>query len=84
MDSALQTFVTFFYKEQKQFSGGDFWITDFNHKIEIEKRQVVWEAELEDDLLNQYNMIFGAGIQIVSGDIPRNIPTNSQISVVGN
>lgn len=55
-----------------------------DHKIEIEKRQVVWEAELEDDVLNQYNMIFGSGIQIVSGDIPRNIPTNSQISVVGN
>lgn len=51
------------------------------HKIEIEKRQVVWEAELEDDVLNQYNMLFGSGIQIVSGDIPNNLQMNSQISL---
>lgn len=55
-----------------------------DHKIEIEKKQVVWEAELETDVLNQYNMIFGSGIQIVSDEIPRNIQTNSQLSIVGN
>jgi hypothetical protein len=55
-----------------------------DHKIEIEKRQVVWEADLEDDVLNQYNMLFGSGIQIVSGEIPRNIPNVSEINVVGN
>lgn len=55
-----------------------------DHKIEIEKKQVVWEAELEDDVLNQYSMIFGTGIQIVSGEIPRNLHTNSQLNVVGN
>jgi hypothetical protein len=43
-------------------------------KIEIEKRHVIWEAELEDEVLNQYNAIFGSGIQIVSGDIPRGFP----------
>lgn len=55
-----------------------------DHKIEIEKRQVVWEAELEDDVLNQYNALFGTGIQIVSGEIPRNLGNMSQINVVGN
>jgi hypothetical protein len=54
-----------------------------DHRIEIEKRQIVWEAELEDDVLNQYNAIFGSGIQIVSGEIPRNIPNTSQLNVVG-
>jgi hypothetical protein len=55
-----------------------------DHKIEIEKRQVVWEAELEDDVLNQYNMLFGSGIQIVSGEIPRNIPSTSQLNIVNS
>lgn len=55
-----------------------------DHKIEIESKQVVWEAELEDDVMNQYSMLFGSGIQIVSGDVPRNIPNTSQLSVVGN
>lgn len=55
-----------------------------DHKLEIEKRQVVWEADLEDDVLNQYNAILGSSIQIVSGEIPRNIPNVSQLSVVGN
>ena len=40
-DCALQTFVTFFYKEPKQFSGGDFWITDYNHKIEIQNNMTI-------------------------------------------
>jgi hypothetical protein len=55
-----------------------------DHKIEIDKKQIVWEADLEDDVLNQYNAIFGSGIQIVSGEIPRNIPNTSQLSIVGN
>jgi len=55
-----------------------------DHKIEIDESQIVWEADLEDDILNQYNSIFGSGIQIVSGEIPRNIPNTSQLNIVGN
>jgi len=40
-----------------------------DHKIEIEKRHVVWEADLEDDVLNQYNRLFGTGIQIVNNSL---------------
>jgi hypothetical protein len=39
------------------------------HSIEIYKKSLVWTAELADDVLNQYNSIFGSGIQIVSGDL---------------
>ena len=42
-----------------------------DHIICIDKRSIVWNAELQDDVYNQYNAIFGTGIQIVSGDIPR-------------
>ena len=42
-----------------------------DHIIHIDKRSIVWNAELQDDVYNQYNAIFGTGIQIVSGDIPR-------------
>jgi len=42
-----------------------------DHKIEIEKRHVMWEADLEDDVLNQYNRLFGSGIQIVQGELPK-------------
>lgn len=37
-----------------------------DHVIEIDKRMIVWSAELADDILNQYNAIFGSGIQIVT------------------
>jgi hypothetical protein len=47
-----------------------------DHIIHIDKRSIVWNAELQDDVYNQYNAIFGTGIQIVSGDVPmpRTIP----------
>ena len=40
-DAALQTFITFFYKEPKQFTGGDFWLSSYNHKIEIENNMTI-------------------------------------------
>jgi hypothetical protein len=42
-----------------------------DHEIEIFKKAIVWTAELEEDVYNQYNMIFGTGIQIVPGGIQR-------------
>lgn len=41
IDCALQTFVTFFYKEPKEFSGGDFWISGYDHKIEIKNNMTI-------------------------------------------
>jgi hypothetical protein len=41
-----------------------------DHSIEIYKKSIVWTAELADDVLNQYNSIFGSGIQIVTGNLP--------------
>ena len=64
MDSALQTFVTFFYKEPKQFSGGDFWITDFNHKIEIENNMTIVIPSFLNhhvDTVEMENEIYGNG-----------------------
>jgi hypothetical protein len=45
-----------------------------DHEIDIDSSHVMWEAELADDVLNQYNALFGSGIQIVTG----------QNSLVGN
>lgn len=41
-----------------------------DHSIEIYKKSIVWMSDLADDVLNQYNMIFGSGIQIVPGNLP--------------
>jgi hypothetical protein len=38
-----------------------------DHEIKIDAQHVMWEAELADDVLNQYNALFGSGIQIVTG-----------------
>lgn len=54
-----------------------------DHEIEIESRHIMWEAELADDVLNQYSMLFGSGIQIVSGGVPQNQST-SQLNIVNN
>jgi hypothetical protein len=37
-----------------------------DHVIDVDKRMIVWSADLADDILNQYNAIFGSGIQIVT------------------
>lgn len=41
------------------------------HSIKVKKTSVVWEAELADEVFNQYNSIFGTGIQIVSNQLGR-------------
>jgi hypothetical protein len=50
-----------------------------DHEIEIDARHVMWEAELADDVLNQYNALFGSGIQIVTGH-----PNTSQYDYDGH
>ena len=54
-----------------------------DHEIEIESRHVMWEAELVTDVLNQYNMLYGSGIQVVTGSVPQP-PSTSQINIVSN
>ena len=41
-----------------------------DHSIEIYKKSLVWTSDLADDVLNEYNSIFGSGIQIVTGNLP--------------
>lgn len=51
-----------------------------DHTIEIVKNHIVWTAELQEDVYNQYNMIFGSGIQILSGARTQ----NPQLNIVSN
>lgn len=41
------------------------------HMVTINKNAIVWEAEVADELRNQYSMIFGAGIQIIPGSLAK-------------
>ena len=40
-DNALYSAITIFYKEPKEFSGGNFWISRFDHKIEIKNNMTI-------------------------------------------
>jgi len=42
-----------------------------DHSITISKDKIVWEAELAEDVFNQYNAIFGSGIQIVTSPVAK-------------
>jgi len=39
------------------------------HKIKVKASSIVWEADLDDEVFNQYNAIFGSGIQIVTNQL---------------
>lgn len=39
------------------------------HAVEIKKEHIVWQESLAQEVYNQYNMVFGSGIQIVSGSL---------------
>lgn len=41
------------------------------HTIKVKNTSVVWEAELADEVFNQYNSIFGSGIQIISNELTK-------------
>jgi len=36
-----------------------------NHKIEVKKDKIVWEADPAEELYNNYNKVFGSGIQLI-------------------
>lgn len=38
-----------------------------NHSITVDESKIVWEEELVEEVYNQYNKVFGSGIQIVGG-----------------
>ena len=40
-----------------------------DHSVTIEKSKVVWSEELVEEVYNQYNKVFGSGIQIFSGKV---------------
>lgn len=42
-----------------------------DHSITISRDKIVWEAELAEEVFNQYNAIFGSGIQIVSSPVAK-------------
>lgn len=40
-DSALYTAITWFFKEPKKFNGGDFYFSDYDHKIELKNNKTI-------------------------------------------
>jgi hypothetical protein len=52
-----------------------------NHTIHIKSTSIVWEAEVAEELYNQYNMIFGSGIQIVPGHLSKTNPQTPQVNI---
>jgi Rps23 Pro-64 3,4-dihydroxylase Tpa1-like proline 4-hydroxylase len=40
-DNALYTAITWFFKEPKKFNGGDFYFSNYNHKIKIKNNKTV-------------------------------------------
>ncbi len=63
-DSSLYTSLTFFYKEPKQFTGGDFWLSRFKHKIEIKNNMTVIIPSFVEhhvDEVNMKNSVYGNG-----------------------
>ena len=51
-----------------------------DHTITIDKKSVIWEADLEDSVYNQYQSIFGSGIEIYTQDAAN--PNNASLNVV--
>jgi hypothetical protein len=51
-----------------------------DHRIDVKEAAIIWEGELQEDVYNQYNMLYGSGIQILTG---KNAST-SQLNIVGN
>jgi len=51
-----------------------------DHTITLKAASIIWEADLQEDVYNQYNILFGTGIQILTGKNPN----TSSLNVVGN
>ena len=41
-----------------------------NHTIHVKESAIIWTGDLQEDVYNQYNMLFGSGIQILSNKTP--------------
>ena len=54
-----------------------------DHTITVDERAVIWEAELEDSVYNQYQSIFGSGIQILSEQSSMS-PNHASLNIVQN
>ena len=54
-----------------------------DHAITVDQRAVIWEAELEDSVYNQYQSIFGSGIQIFSEQSSM-APNHASLNIVQN
>ena len=54
-----------------------------DHTITVDEKAVIWEAELEDSVYNQYQSIFGSGIQIVSEQSAMS-PNHASLNIVQN
>lgn len=52
-----------------------------SHEVSIKKSAIVWEAEVAEELYNQYNMIFGTGIQIVPGSMSKSSAHTPQVNI---
>ena len=52
-----------------------------DHTVRIKKTSIVWEADVAEELYNQYNMIFGSGIQIVPGHLSKTNPQTPEINI---
>ena len=53
-----------------------------DHTITVDERAIIWEAELED-VYNQYQSIFGSGIQIFSEQSSMS-PNHASLNIVQN
>ena len=51
-----------------------------DHTITIDRTSVIWEADLEDSVYNQYQSIFGSGIEIFTQDAAS--PNNASLNIV--
>jgi hypothetical protein len=51
-----------------------------DHTITIDRTSVIWEADLEDSVYNQYQSIFGSGIEIYTQDAAS--PNNASLNIV--
>lgn len=55
------------------------------HSVQLKKSAIVWEADVAEELYNQYNRIFGSGIEIVPGHLSKAFagdePLTPQINV---
>jgi len=54
-----------------------------DHTIVVKENAIIWSAELQDDVYNQYNSLFGSGIQIMSG-MGRPTPNVTKLNVEAN